>query len=463
MFHYLATVVKESGLVPMGSRVLVGYSGGPDSTALLYTLHKMGHDVAAAHLIHGQRAEAEAEADKCQVFCESLNIPFVLGRADVPQLAADHKIGIEEAGRKARYDFFRQAAVQAQAELIATGHTRDDQVETVLFNLIRGTGMRGLAGIPPQRGTIVRPFLTVIRAHTRMLCEDLGLWFHDDPGNLDVGFDRVRMRLRVLPEIEKIREHYASHIQRTATLVREEDEYLDNLTAHALQSVETPLNGPLRFLTESMEVQFDRLAFCTLPPVLQRRAVRMVTRYFGSSMTLRMTEKVVAAIRAGVRTRFHLTKKNVSIAIDAESVHMGIDDDSSPFKFPLTVPGITESPVFGWQITAAPVSVPSDFTAYTGLQAVIDPARLAGPLHLRSYDASEQLVAFGSTSPQKVSEHVRKLQLTSLAKRRLPIIHDMTGIVWIPGGRIADRVAVTPQSDRALRMAFEPLQQGQGS
>jgi tRNA(Ile)-lysidine synthase len=159
--------LATSGLVPDGVPILVGYSGGADSTCLVHLLHQVGIPIVAAHLHHGQREEAETELKLCQAFAESLNIPFVSGRADVPRLAQDIRIGLEEAGRNARYGFFQQAAYQTGCDLIATAHTRDDHVETVLFNITRGTGMSGLAGIPERRDSIVRPLLPFTRQETR--------------------------------------------------------------------------------------------------------------------------------------------------------------------------------------------------------------------------------------------------------------------------------------------------------
>jgi tRNA(Ile)-lysidine synthase len=180
--------LRKSGLIPDGSRVLVGYSGGADSTALLHLLHRCGIDVVAAHLHHGQREEAEDELARCQAFAEKLDLPFIAGRADVPRMSREMGMGLEEAGREARYGFFRQAAFGAECDLIATAHTLTDQVETVLLNIVRGTGLRGLTGIPVKRENIVRPLLPFSRDETVSYCKEHGFWTHEDPANTDFAF-----------------------------------------------------------------------------------------------------------------------------------------------------------------------------------------------------------------------------------------------------------------------------------
>ena len=201
-------------------------------------LVQSGVDVVAAHLHHGQRAEADQESDRCAAFCAEMDVPFVPGKADVPAMAAALKMGLEEAGRRARYAFFEQAAAQTGCRSIATAHTRDDQLETVLLNMARGTGLAGLAGIPETRDAIVRPLLPFTREETRAYCDERGLWYHDDPANSDLSFARARVRHRVLPELRLCHPGCDASLGRLSHLAGEEDAFLDGMAAAALERCE---------------------------------------------------------------------------------------------------------------------------------------------------------------------------------------------------------------------------------
>ena len=184
--------LTETGLVPDGSVVVVGYSGGADSTCLLHLFSRLGIDIVAAHLNHGQRPEGAKEAALTKAFCDEMGVPYAGGVADVPRMSEELRIGVEEAGRRARYAFFAQVTGRVGAGLVATAHTRSDQAETVLLNLARGTGLTGASGIPAQRDGIIRPLLPFSHEETREYCRANGLWFHDDPTNDDLRYARPR-------------------------------------------------------------------------------------------------------------------------------------------------------------------------------------------------------------------------------------------------------------------------------
>ncbi len=195
----LAELIDGSGLVPAGSRVLVALSGGPDSTALLLSLRELGRDVVAAHYDHALRPGSEREAALVGAFCDRHRVPLVAERCSLPLARGS----VMAAARAARYEFLERARQAREAEAIATAHTLDDQLETVLINLIRGTGIRGLAGIPARRGRIVRPLLAATRAQILDYLEERGEAGLSDPSNHDRRYLRVRVRSLLLPALER--------------------------------------------------------------------------------------------------------------------------------------------------------------------------------------------------------------------------------------------------------------------
>ncbi len=206
MSQALADALTASGLLANGDRVLVAVSGGPDSLSLLHALWTLRGplglaSVAAAHLDHGLRGgESAADAAFVAAFCAERAIFCRLGYADTAAQAQSRKVSIQQAARDARYAFLEAAAQETGVDKIATAHTQDDQMETVLLNILRGTGLDGLGGIPARRGPFIRPLLQVSRADVLAYGETHGLTPRLDPSNLDAThYTRNRLRLLLLP------------------------------------------------------------------------------------------------------------------------------------------------------------------------------------------------------------------------------------------------------------------------
>lgn len=249
-----------------GGMVLCAVSGGRDSMCLLHYLDRIapqyGFAVAAAHLNHLMRGE-DARRDEAFVrdFCCSRNIPFYTEAVPVYELAQEWKLGVEEAGRRARYDFLERTADDIGASRIATAHHMGDQAETVVLHLLRGTGTEGLGGIPPVRGRYIRPLLNTTRQEIEDYLERYGIAYVEDSTNTDRHYARNRLRLDIWEELEKIHPAARENIARTAAIVRRENDYLDLLAEERL-----PVEGTV----------IPCSALLAAPEVLQRRMVRLL-------------------------------------------------------------------------------------------------------------------------------------------------------------------------------------------
>ncbi|AIE83593.1 tRNA lysidine(34) synthetase TilS [Fimbriimonas ginsengisoli] len=443
-----------SGLIPEGARVLVGYSGGADSTCLLHMLRVAGVDVVAAHLHHGQREEADTEMRLCEAFAESLDIPFVSGRADVPRMSQELGMGLEEAGREARYGFFRQAAYQLDCQLIATAHTRNDHVETMLLNLTRGTGLTGLGGIPERREEIVRPILIFSREQTRAYCEENGFWFHDDPANSDLSFSRARIRHRVLPELRSINPAADSALMRLASLVQEEDRFLSGMAAAALEQSEISVNGELKFLTEDVEVYFDRGRLSGLPPVLFRRAIRLAVEALEASLDHEQTSILLSGIASQERGSVTADGGEVVVEWTPELVGARRLQPTQPFRYALTIPGETMSDEFGWQFTAFEEAYDQVSPARAELSTRIDRRKTKGTLYFRTAGSGDTMRPLGFSGQRKLSDLLSESGLTPAARSRLPIVCDLVGPIWAPGVCLDERVRPEASTDLVLTVRF---------
>ena len=215
-------------LPPGGGRILCAVSGGRDSMCLLHYLWKLGErenfTVAAVHMDHGQRDTARRDVFFVQNFCRERRIPCVTERVSVPDMARKWGVGIEEAGRRLRYETFARAAQLTGADRIATAHHAGDQAETVLLNLLRGTGPEGLAGIPPVRGNIIRPLLATSRQEIEAYLGENGIDHTEDETNQDTTMTRNRLRLTIMPLLKELYPGAEQSICRTAQILRREEE-----------------------------------------------------------------------------------------------------------------------------------------------------------------------------------------------------------------------------------------------
>jgi tRNA(Ile)-lysidine synthase len=254
-------------LPPAGGVVLCAVSGGRDSMCLLHYLHSVapvcGFTVAAGHLNHGMRPEADSDEQFVRTFCEERNIPFYTEKAAVYEKAQEWKLSVEETGRRLRYDFLSRTAEDIGAAAVATAHHKNDNAETVLLNLLRGSGSEGLGGIPPVRGMFIRPLLETSRKEIEAYCAEHGIGHVEDSTNYDTHYARARLRHELWPQLEGINQNLTDTLTRAAALLRDESGYLDALAAEHLP--QEGLTVPLEVLRQA-------------PEVLRRRMVRLMLR-----------------------------------------------------------------------------------------------------------------------------------------------------------------------------------------
>jgi len=299
LIQQVRRTIRRHGLLPAGSRVLVGLSGGSDSVALtriLIDLAEHGNFTVAglAHLNHGLRATAAGDEAFCRALAQKLGLPIAVEQAAVRDYAAAESLSIEDAARRLRYAFLDRAAAAINADRIAVGHTQDDQAETFLLKLMRGAGLRGLGGVYPQRGAVIRPLLDVSRDDLRAYLQSRAEAWIDDETNADLANPRNRIRHRVLPELDRALEGSTRPaISRAAALIREDGQWLDAL-------------GEERFLTlaqpsrDGLELDVPGLA-ATPGPILRRVLLRAMRTVGGDREIGLEHVEAVAALLSGVQ------------------------------------------------------------------------------------------------------------------------------------------------------------------
>ena len=272
--------IRRHALLRRGDRVLVALSGGSDSVALLRLLRELEAagelSVAGiAHLNHGLRDAANGDEQFCRALAAELGLAFRCGSVDVRARAARLRTSLEDAGRQARYELFERVATELGADVIATGHTRDDQAETFLLRLLRGAGPRGLAGIHPRSGRVVRPLLDVGRDELRAYLAALGQPFREDESNRDLSIPRNRVRHELLPLLARdFSPGITDVLAREAEIARQDEDRLQHEAIDLLGLI--VLRNEKGNSGEVEAVEVDVRALRALHPALAVRVVRMV-------------------------------------------------------------------------------------------------------------------------------------------------------------------------------------------
>ncbi len=378
--------IRKHALFPRGARVLVALSGGADSVALLHVLRELASegDLTLAGVTHFNHQLRGVESDADEAFCReaasALELPFEAGRADVAALARRSGRSIEDAARSARYAFFIEMADRLRADVVAVGHSADDQAETFLLRLLRGAGPRGLAGIRPRAGRIVRPLLEVERAELRRYAAEHELAFREDSSNADVRIPRNRVRHEVIPALQLYAPAIAVVLAREATIARQDEEYLESRAIDLAPSI---------VLRTECGIELDTAALRTLPPALATRVVRQALgataagRFIGFQHIERVLDLAAAESRDGAAVALpgQVARRRAGrIVLEAPAG----EPFSNFFRFPLSIPGEVACP--GWAVSAEPVSGAVEVAARRarGGEAIVAAAPLRGPLAVRT-------------------------------------------------------------------------------
>ena len=278
MKHMMEQTIRQEALLSAGCHVVVGVSGGADSTALLLGLIELAEQfsitVSALHVHHGIRGE-EAQRDQAFVahLCAQLAVPCRIVYCDVPKLAKQMGMTWEEAGRMVRHDSLKKEAAKYAQGYVALAHHREDQAETVIFRLCRGTGIRGLTAMRPKRGIVIRPLLYCTRAQIEAFLAERGQSYCTDSTNEEEQYTRNRIRRQVLPLLEQIHPQAIRHIAQAADHLAQENDFLEQLAREALVRLKKEINPGISLQQEVLG---------KMHPALCRRVLQLALREVGA-------------------------------------------------------------------------------------------------------------------------------------------------------------------------------------
>ena len=442
-------IAKHSLLSPEGLH-LVALSGGADSVALLLVLKQLDYRIEAVHCnFHLRGEESDRDEAFVKTLCQQHNIQLHLIHFDTAEYASVHQVSIEMAARQLRYQYFEQLRQDIGAETICVAHHRDDAVETLLMNLMRGAGIHGLTGIHPKNGAVVRPLLGVSRQDIEAYLRQQDQSYVTDSTNLQPDVLRNKIRLQLLPLFEAISPGSTDNIARTARYLSEAEKvYNAYFRTRGLAPVceVHEAHGACPLCADAFEILSAPSPLCTLHEHLSPLGFNRD-----------QIEQILACLQGGESGRVFTSPTHV-LAIDRQS--LVVEPLREPMK-PLLIP---EPGLYRLDETAK-IRV-EQVSQETGISrdpqiATLDASKVRFPLTLRTVQEGDRFQPFGMKGQKLVSDFLTDLKQNILEKRRQLVVTDASGtIVWLVGLRIADPFRITDVTTSVLQLnlSFSPRQ-----
>lgn len=455
--------IREHELLEPGARVVVGLSGGVDSIVLAQVLHRLGFEPVAAHVNYGLRGTA-SEADEAFIrdWCaaQTPTLDLHVTRLDAKKRAEAEGESLQEAARLLRYAYFAEQARRVGLQRVAVGHHLDDQAETLLLNLFRGSGIEGLAGMAPQRPfqsdpsiTLVRPLLTVRRSDIEAYAEASKLAWRTDASNERLKYDRNVIRQAILPVIEAHFEGATDRLANTAALVRAYAEHTlqPELEKRFAACAEPAVRGG-RLLLEPLREQ---------PVVWRRRLILEALRRWLPRAPYHATlaEEVEALLDTQVGRRVEVTGGSIWRERGHLLVLSSEGAEEVPDARPVPWDGAVELP--GGTLRVEPVDGrPRMLDTGTPHAVYLDADALSGGLTVRTWRAGDRLQPLGMEGTKKVSDLLTDAQVPAHRRASTLVVCDERRIVWVVGLRLAHPVRVRPDTNRCVRLVYQPRDTG---
>ncbi len=479
-YEQVSDFIKKHRLLNRGERVVIGISGGPDSLCLLDSLHHLGYPLICAHLDHGLRQESSDEAAYVKSIAQSYNLPFEIERQDVA-VKAGSGVSLEEAARLARYNFLVRVARKNDVQVIATGHTADDQVETVLMHFLRGTGPSGLrgmlpdtpldswVGIPDAQGIrLIRPLLSLNRGQTEGHCQAMGLEPVIDSSNMDQTFFRNRIRHELLPLLETYNPGIRQILLRLARIMTAEVDLLAEMVASDWASVfESMGESALLLRVESMERKPLALQRALLRSAIQKlrpsaRDVSFDTIERGLQFVSDPIRPASRPLIAGLMLK-DLGEEILLYHTDSPVIFDRLPQLIGDAQMEVPIPGEVEL-AGGWKLTAASESIaPGSYQTYLNAQegdfAAIDESSVSTPLSVRTRVPGDRIQPLGLEGTTKVSDIMINNRIPDLARARWPIVVSGDEVVWVAGIRMSHLFRLTEETSRVTVIRLSPPQE----
>jgi tRNA(Ile)-lysidine synthase len=427
------SAIKESGLIPDGSRGLALVSGGPDSASLLAGLAAVctPDRLLALHLNYGLRTDSGEDERTCAELCRALGVELVVER-----VALGGRGNVQAAAREARYEAAEGLRSSRELDWIATGHTRTDLAETVLYRLATSPGRRALLGLRPRRGRVVRPLLSLGRAEVRAAAIEAGLPFRDDPTNLEPVYARNRIRNEVLPVLEEIGPSVERAIAETQAELAEEADALEAVAAAALEAAGVGSGAVIS--AQALE---------GLHPAVRRLALRTLAERAAGRLVPLGRERAAEILRLAADPEGGVVELGGGLEARLEHGHVrfATGEAAPPAEAPLSLPGSCR--FGGWEVRAELGPAPADVASAD--TAVLDPESLSPELLVRAWRDGDRMRPLGLGGTKSLQDLFTDRGVPRSLRRTLPVVTSGGRIAWIAGVAVSEEFAAGPGVDRA--------------
>ncbi len=417
--------------------MFVAFSGGADSAALLVLMREYAAEnrisLTAIHVHHGIRGvEADRDALACEAFCQERGIPLILHRADVPALSKQWSLGLGEAARRVRYQAFDDLCAGKENALVATAHSADDNLETVLFHMLRGAGSAGMAGIPPVRDRYIRPLLGCSSLEIRDFCRAEGISYVSDSTNADSAYTRNYIRHEIVPALRKITPSPEKAVMRMSSLLRRDEAFLHKAAVAALGEYASRTSAPCGMLSDLDDA------------VLSRACGILYSNAAGgkSDLSASHVAELCRMIRAGRCDSVSLPGSLRARVFDGEIAFLPEQDPvagADSLCFSLTE-GVHSFPEYGFGIcffADEGKNIPFDKNIYKlAICTSLPFDTIQGKAFVRFRMPGDRYRFGGMT--RSVKKLLNEAKIPPEKRERLPVFCDEAGILWIPGFPVRD-------------------------
>jgi tRNA(Ile)-lysidine synthase len=457
--------IRDNRLIQAGDKILVAVSGGPDSVSLMYILYhlqpELKIELQVAHLNHQIRGEeSEKDARYVAQLAQNLHLPASIAKRDVVSYQREHHLSLEEGAREVRYRFLAETAGLLGIDKVAVGHTQNDQVETILMHIIRGTGTQGLRGLQPsramqfagQRLTVIRPLLGIRREETEEYCSLLQLRPCLDASNYSRSPLRNRTRLELLPVLQSYNPEIFEALLRISQIAQDDFELLD---------VETEKIRGQIIRRQGTSLILEKSRLLKLAPALQRQLLRKaISDLLGTlkDIEARHIEEILGALRKPAGKKIILPQ-GLIFSIEYKSYLLGKNpEELVPFvplkgEFDITLPGKTRVP--GWAIDTRvipPEQMPGKVFGSDNdiLSACFDKDKVGDTIKIRARRRGDRFQPLGMGQLKRLGEFMIDARIPQTWRDKIPILYSPQQIIWVAGWRIDERVKVTESTRQVL-------------